>query len=128
MKLKNAFPLMLLSAALAACSSLAGGGAAPAKVVDGVLTGPNGMTLYVFDKDAADSGKSVCNGPCAINWPPLVVMDGERASGDYSVITRDDGKKQWAFKGKPLYYWIKDQKPGDKTGEGVNNVWHTAKP
>lgn len=128
MKLKNAFLLMLLSATLAACASMAGGGAAPAKVADGVLTGPNGMTLYVFDKDVADSGKSVCNGQCAINWPPLNVTEGERASGDYSVITRDDGKKQWAFKGKPLYYWIKDQKPGDKTGEGVNNVWRTAKP
>jgi predicted lipoprotein with Yx(FWY)xxD motif len=27
-----------------------------------------------------------------------------------------------------VYYWVKDQKPGDKTGDGVNNVWHTAKP
>jgi predicted lipoprotein with Yx(FWY)xxD motif len=50
------------------------------------------------------------------------------ASGDYSIVTRDDGKKQWAFKGKPLYYWVKDQKPGDQTGQGVNNVWQVAKP
>jgi predicted lipoprotein with Yx(FWY)xxD motif len=52
----------------------------------------------------------------------------DTASGDYSVITRDDGTKQWALKGKPLYYWVKDQKPGDTTGDGVNSVWHTAKP
>lgn len=128
MKLKNAFLWTLLSTTLAACSSMAGGGAAPAKVADGVLTGPNGMTLYTFDKDVADSGKSACNGPCAINWPPLAVMEGERVSGEYRVIIREDGKKQLAFKGKPLYYWIKDQKPGDKTGEGVNNLWRTAKP
>lgn len=128
MKPKNAFLLTLLSATLAACSSLGGTAAAPAKVADGVLAGPNGMTLYIFDKDVADSGKSVCNGQCAVNWPPLAVMDGERASGDYSVITRDDGRKQWAFKGKPLYHWSKDRQPGDKTGEGVNNVWHIAKP
>jgi len=119
---------LLTSLTLAAC---AGGGmyaAAPAKVMDGALTGANGMTLYTFDKDAAGSGKSLCNGPCATNWPPLFAMDGDTASGDYSIVTRDDGKKQWAFKGKPLYYWVKDQKPGDRTGDGFNNVWHTAKP
>ncbi|MBS1130894.1 MAG: hypothetical protein H6R16_1896 [Proteobacteria bacterium] len=119
---------LLTSLTLAAC---AGGGmysAAPAKVMDGALTGANGMTLYTFDKDAAGSGKSLCNGPCATNWPPLFAMDGDMASGDYSVVNRDDGKKQWAFKGKPLYYWAKDQKPGDRTGDGFNNVWHTAKP
>ncbi|MBL8441360.1 MAG: hypothetical protein JNK96_09070, partial [Betaproteobacteria bacterium] len=45
----------------------------------------------------------------------------------FAVIAREDGKKQWAFKGKPLYFWSKDQKPGDTTGEGFNNVWHVAK-
>lgn len=44
------------------------------------------------------------------------------------MIVRDDGKKQWAFKGKPLYYWAKDTKPGDKTGDGFNKVWQVAKP
>ena len=43
------------------------------------------------------------------------------------VIARVDGSKQLAYKGKPLYTWAKDQKPGDKTGDGVNNVWHAAK-
>jgi predicted lipoprotein with Yx(FWY)xxD motif len=52
----------------------------------------------------------------------------DKASGSYSIVTRDDGSKQWAYKGKPLYLWVKDQKPGDMTGDGVNNVWHTAKP
>ena len=116
--------LPLLLAMLGACASMSG----PTKVSDGVLTGPNGMTLYTFDRDAAGSGKSVCNGPCAGNWPPLFAADSDAGRGDYSVIARDDGKKQWAFKGKPLYYWAKDQKPGDKTGDGFNNVWHVAKP
>jgi predicted lipoprotein with Yx(FWY)xxD motif len=44
------------------------------------------------------------------------------------VHVRDDGAKQWAYKGKPLYTWAKDTKPGDITGDGVNNVWHIAKP
>jgi predicted lipoprotein with Yx(FWY)xxD motif len=101
---------------------------APAKVSDGVLVGPSGMTLYTFDKDMAGSGKSTCNGPCATNWPPLVVAQGDAASGDFSIITRDDGSKQWAVKGKPVYYWVKDSKPGDKTGDGFNKVWQVAKP
>jgi predicted lipoprotein with Yx(FWY)xxD motif len=98
----------------------------PTKVADGVVTNAAGMTLYVFDADTA--GKSACNGPCAANWPPLLAQDSDQASGDYTIITRDDGKKQWALKGKPLYAWTKDQKPGDKTGDGFKNIWHVAKP
>ena len=122
--MKRLLPLAL-SLAFTACASLAN---PPAKMQSNMLVGPNGMTLYVFDKDEAGSGKSVCNGKCAENWPPLAAADGDKGSGDFSVIARDDGKKQWAYKGKPLYFWIKDQKPGDATGEGFNNVWHTAKP
>ncbi len=94
--------------------------AAPARMENGVLVGANGMTLYTFDKDTAGSGKSVCNGPCAGNWPPLFAGDGDRASGDWSIVMRDDGRKQWSHRGKPLYFWIKDQKPGDKTGCGLS--------
>ncbi|KGH21591.1 hypothetical protein [Comamonas thiooxydans] len=102
---------------------------APASAMNGVLVGPNQMTLYVFDKDAAGSGKSVCNGGCATNWPPLMVAASAAASGDWSVVSRDDGGKQWAYKGRPLYFWSKDAKPGDKTGDGfLNNAWHAAKP
>ena len=122
----SALALSLSAALLGGCASMTS--SAPAKVADGVLTGPNGMTLYTFDKDAAGSGKSTCNGPCATNWPPLMATDMDKGSGDYSVITRDDGKKQWAMKGKPLYYWVKDMKPGDKTGDGFNKVWQVAKP
>ena len=99
---------------------------AQAKAEGGKLTGGKGMTLYVFDKDAG--GKSACNGPCAINWPPMMAADSDKAAGDNGIIARDDGKKQWAYKGRPLYYWIKDQKPGDTTGDGVGGTWHTAKP
>jgi predicted lipoprotein with Yx(FWY)xxD motif len=120
---------LISMAALAAAATLGGCATmndSPVKTMDGVLVGAGGMTLYTFDRDAAGSGKSVCNGPCATNWPPL--MASKAPGGDYSVITRDDGKTQLAYKGKPLYYWIKDTKPGDKTGEGVNQVWRTARP
>jgi predicted lipoprotein with Yx(FWY)xxD motif len=110
------------------CASTMATPAAPAMLSSGALVAPNGMTLYTFDKDTAGSGKSVCNGACATNWPPLMATDLDKPAGDYSVVTRDDGKKQWALKGKPLYYWVKDTKPGDRTGDGVLGAWHTAKP
>ena len=111
--------------ALGACASM-GAMDAPAKAAsDGTLTNAAGMTLYTFDRDAG--GKSACNGPCATNWPPLMAAGDAKAMGDWTVITRDDGSKQWAYKGKPLYGWAKDTKPGDKTGDGVNNVWRIAK-
>jgi predicted lipoprotein with Yx(FWY)xxD motif len=90
------------------------------------LVDAKGMTLYTFDRDSG--GKSACNGQCATNWPPLTVSSGANASGDWTVVTRDDGGKQWAYKDKPLYTWKDDKKPGDTTGDGVNNVWHVAKP
>ncbi len=101
---------------------------APATALNGVLVGANQMTLYTFDKDTVGAGKSVCNGPCANNWPPLMVSGDAMAMGDWSIVTRDDGGKQWAYKGAPLYYWVKDTKPGDMTGDGFNKVWRVAKP
>ncbi len=114
-----------LAVTLGACASMS---SAPASVSDGVLVGPNKMTLYTFARDAAGTGKSVCNGPCATNWPPLAAPANAQASGDWSIVVRDDGSRQWAFKGKPVYYWVKDQKPGDRTGDGFNNVWRLARP
>jgi predicted lipoprotein with Yx(FWY)xxD motif len=118
--------LSFLVALFLAAAALAAG--APVKTVDGVLVTADGMTLYTFDKDVAGSGKSVCNGPCAANWPPLAAAADATASGDWTIVTRDDGSKQWAYKGKPLYRWIKDSKPGDRSGDGVNNVWRLARP
>lgn len=99
-------------------------GAAAPTVTQGVLVAPNGMTLYSFDKDAANSGKSMCNGPCATLWPPLMVAAGDAPTGAYSIITRDDGAKQWAYKGKPLYLYQADQKAGDRSGDNFRTVWH----
>ncbi|KLN55230.1 hypothetical protein [Variovorax paradoxus] len=121
-----------LSPAGIAAALLAGLLALPAlaqpKAADGALVGPNGMTLYTFDKDTAGNGKSACNGGCAANWPPFMATDSDKPAGDFTIVTRDDGKKQWAAKGRPLYYWSKDTKPGDKTGDGVGGAWKTAKP
>jgi predicted lipoprotein with Yx(FWY)xxD motif len=114
---------LALALALAACAAMN----APAKFSDGVLTNSAGMTLYTFDKDTG-TGKSVCNGPCAKNWPPLMAAADDKPGGGWSIVTRDDGSRQWAYQGKPVYQWSKDQKPGDKTGDGfLNNAWHVVK-
>ena len=91
------------------------------------LVDANGMTLYVFAKDSM--GKSACNGACAANWPPVAASADDKAADGYAIITRADGSKQWSYKGKPLYTWAKDMKPGDITGDGfLNGAWHVAQP
>ena len=97
------------------------------KAPDGsmMLHDAKGMTLYTFAKDAP--GVSNCNDNCAKNWPPLMAAADAMPVGEWTIVTRADGTRQWAHKGMPLYGWIKDAKPGDKTGDGFNNVWHAAK-
>ncbi|WP_241070665.1 COG4315 family predicted lipoprotein [Achromobacter insuavis] len=122
MRTQIAAALVLSSAALFS----AGAHAQAVKTQDGVLVNSAGMTLYTFDKDAG--GRSACNDQCAKIWPPVTAAADAKASGDLSVITRDDGSKQWAYKGKPVYLYAKDTKPGDKTGDNFKDVWHVIKP
>jgi predicted lipoprotein with Yx(FWY)xxD motif len=81
-----------------------------------------GRTLYTFDRDTKQ-GKSACDNVCAQNWKPLPAAWMANAAGDWSVITRDDGTKQWAYKGKPLYTFSGDHKAGDTNGDGLDNAW-----
>ncbi|SEQ33059.1 Predicted lipoprotein with conserved Yx(FWY)xxD motif [Devosia sp. YR412] len=91
-----------------------------------VFTDANGMTLYTFDKDTKGDGKSVCNGDCAVKWPPLMAAADAKDDGEFTVVTRDDGTKMWAHEGWPLYYWYEDVAAGDIKGDGVGGVWHLA--
>src|SRR5688572_1562043 len=89
-----------------------------------MLTDARGMTLYTYLKDTPQ--QSNCNDGCAAQWPP-VAATGAPPSDAWTVVTRSDGSKQWAYRGKPVYGWIKDSKPGDITGEGVaNGAWKIA--
>jgi len=92
---------------------------------DGVLVNAAGMTVYTFDKDTANSGKSACAGPCVDAWPAVAAP--ANVAAPYSVVTRDDGVKQLAYQGKPLYLFKKDVKPGDRNGDNVKDVWHVVK-
>ncbi|HLZ69159.1 MAG TPA: hypothetical protein VKV26_04535 [Dehalococcoidia bacterium] len=96
-----------------------------------VLTGTDGKTLYVFDRDT--SSESNCNGACSTTWPPLVLASGNPTApagvgGAFTVITRQDGSHQVSYNGHPLYFYAPDAQPGDTKGDGVGGVWHAAKP
>ncbi len=107
-----------------ACSALA-----QPKVVDGVLTDSKGMTLYVWDNDLTVPGKIQCVGVCVMSWPPMLAGPADTPTGEYTLMVREDGKKQWAYKGRPLYLWVNDKKPGDRTGDGFRaGTWHLVRP
>jgi predicted lipoprotein with Yx(FWY)xxD motif len=123
--------MMRIATGLAALLALSTAAlAAPAMEADSakgkILVDEKGMTLYIFDKD--EPNKTNCYDQCAVNWPPLMAGEGAMAEGDWTIVERTDGTKMWAYKGKPVYLWIKDTKPGDITGDGVGGVWHLATP
>ena len=120
---------VLPRAALLLAALLAGSAQAepPAKMAAGMLVNPAGMTLYTFDNDVPGSGKSKCNGPCAALWPPALAAADSKPEGDLTIVTRDDGAKQWAYKGKPIYLYSADKKAGDATGDNFKDVWHVVK-
>jgi len=99
----------------------------PAKMVGGRLVDSTGMTLYVFDRDVPGSGKSACGNACPSIWPPAAAAAGAKPEGDFSIITRDDGARQWAYKGRPLYLHNFDKKPGEVNGDNEGNLWHVVK-
>jgi predicted lipoprotein with Yx(FWY)xxD motif len=100
----------------------------PAYPMNGVLATPTGMTLYTFDKDTANAATSACTGPCATLWPPFLAAADAAPIGGFTLVTRDDGTKQWAYRGWPVYTYSKDARAGDMAGDNFKNVWHAAKP
>lgn len=91
----------------------------------GMLTDAKGMTLYVFDKDTG--GTSVCYDACAVKWPPYLAKDGDKMPADWTMVKRTDGTMQWAYDGKPVYFFQGDTKKGDAAGDGLGGVWHVIK-
>lgn len=119
---------MRLAAGLAVAGILAFAGAAwasPPGVTEkgGAFVAPDGKPLYTFARDTTP-GKSSCNAGCAAAWPPLAAAADAKDDGVWTVITRDDGAKQWAYKGKPLYTFVRDASGAAATG--ANAVWLVA--
>jgi predicted lipoprotein with Yx(FWY)xxD motif len=103
----------------------------PVKVVQtkkgAVFVDNQGMTLYTFDRDTAGN-KSTCDGKCTERWIPLAAPKDAEAKGDFTVITRSDGSKMWAYRYRPLYTSQSDKAPGDVNGFDGANLWHVARP
>ena len=124
LKLKALALVAILAVAPAAVAQMAMGPAMTGDTSLGtVLVGPDGMTLYIFDRD--EPGVTNCYEQCAVNWPPFFVTeDAAMADENWTIVDRTDGTQMWAYMGQPLYYWINDGAPGDVTGDGVGDVWH----
>jgi predicted lipoprotein with Yx(FWY)xxD motif len=103
----------------------------PVKVVQtrkgSVFADLQGMTLYYFDRDTTGR-TSTCEGKCTEQWTPLAASADAEAKGDFTVITRSDGSKMWAYRYRPLYTSHSDKAPGDINGFDANNLWHVARP
>ena len=85
-----------------------------------------GMSLYTFDQDT-EPGKFACAGDCAKAWPPAIAPASAQSAGDWSVVARSDGGRQWAWRGRPLYTYVNDAKIGDSNGKAAAaNGWHLA--
>jgi predicted lipoprotein with Yx(FWY)xxD motif len=88
-----------------------------------MLADVKGFTLYVTERDK-EPGKSTCFGPCAAEWPPLRAEVDTKPFGDWSLVPRDDGRPQWAYKGRPLYRYRWEGKP--RWAEAQNEFWQYA--
>ena len=136
----TAQPAASAAASVPAASSAAPAGGNPAVMTATVGTqgmllvaGANGMTVYTFGKDVANSGTSECTGACITRWPALTIPAGSTPAGGSGVtgtlgtITRaDDGSAQVTYNGLPLYFFSGDTAPGD--ANGIYSGWSAVKP
>lgn len=98
------------------------------------LTDGQGMSLYLFEADSENT--STCYDDCAGAWPPLLTEGEPTASGQIdgsklSTIERNDGSTQVTYGGWPLYYFVRDQSPGETNGqdvEGFGAEWYLVTP
>ena len=123
------------AASSSAASSVASSSSAAAKpaalslaktALGNVLADGDGKMLYAFTKDTKDT--STCTDSCATNWPPFLADKADAQTGvDAKLVgyaKRTDGKMQVTYNGMPVYYYAKDQKPGDMLGQGVGASWY----
>lgn len=98
----------------------------PAQFKIDQLIDASGKSLYTYDRDVAYSGKSLCVETCTQTWRPFLAAPGARRTGEFALIIRPDGERQWAYRGKPLYRFGRDSNPGDASGDGLDNLWRLA--
>ena len=89
------------------------------------LVSSEGLTLYAYEGDARHPVPACGVGSdCARHWRPLEAAAIANPAGDFTVIARADGITQWAYRGRPLYFFDGDRKPGEVRGAGVDGRFH----
>jgi predicted lipoprotein with Yx(FWY)xxD motif len=94
-----------------------------------LLTTGKNFSVYAYDKDTAE--KSMCNADCARTWIPVTAPAMASAQGEWSIIERSPGVRQWAFRQKPLYKYALDQRSWSLEGSDVpgwSNVYTQMAP
>lgn len=111
------------------CAVAFAGEAMPSSVSiqNGIFTDLSGRALYIADTDRTPNVSS-CYDNCVHNWPAFNPAESDRDAGDWKIIFRADGTKQWAYKGKPVYRFLLDRNAGDVKGDGIGNNWHAVRP
>jgi predicted lipoprotein with Yx(FWY)xxD motif len=87
-----------------------------------VLMTDGGYSIYQSDNDGPN--KSSCVGDCTRQWAPILAPGSAQAQGEWSVVERAPGVRQWAFRKKPLYTYSGDESPGRRDGDDVPG-WHS---
>lgn len=83
----------------------------------------DGLTLYTYKRDSEQPGTSTCVDECASTWPPVIASEDAKPQGDWELIARPDGSLQWAYRGEPVYRYVKDTVPGTMVGEKASGSW-----
>ncbi len=91
-----------------------------------VLTDFEGRTLYAFDGDPRDDGQACTDEGCELRWLPVATPALAREVGDFTVVVRADGSRQWAYNARPLYRFSGDLLPGDVHGRAADARWRAA--
>lgn len=125
----TAAPAQATGVAAAAATVAVGDSRLGRIVVDGL-----GRTLYLFVPDRGTT--STCYGACAVRWPPFLTSGAPRAGTGASAsligtTKRTDGTVEVTYNSHPLYYWVGDSKPGDVTGQAINDsggLWYVLNP
>ena len=117
------FALLLLCAFAVSAAEPPAPVGPPIRKLEGHLVDIKGRGLYTWDGDF-EAGRSSCDSQCRLLWPPIVADADAQPKGPFTIVQRNDGSRQWALRGKPLYRWVSDKKYGDAGGDGVADVWH----
>ena len=95
-----------------------------------ILTDSKGRTVYLFTLDSPDV--SNCDEGCSKVWPAVLVssdkLPASNLPGTLDVIKRGDKEFQLTYNKMPLYYYVKDTKPGDTKGQNVDEQWFVVHP